>query len=83
MGVINLNIMIRLEAGNFTLFTTDVEVSKNSAKLRNSAGGDLMAKAATIKDESVKRGMILESVGHLQEAIKIHPTYKNAYLLLG
>lgn len=27
--------------------------------------------------------MLQEAAGHLSEAVKIHPTYKNAYLLLG
>ena len=68
---------------NFTLFTTDVEVSKNSAKLRNSVGGDLTAEAIKVKDEAKRTAMLQEAIGHLKEAIKIHPTYKNAYLLLG
>ncbi|MFK7983806.1 MAG: tetratricopeptide repeat protein, partial [Saprospiraceae bacterium] len=68
---------------NFTLFTTDVEVSKNSAKLRNSAGGELTAAAIKIKEETKRTAMLQEAVGHLQAAVKIHPTYKNAYLLLG
>lgn len=68
---------------NFTLFTTDIEVSKNSAKLRNSVGGDLTRVALEQKDDSIKKGMLQEAVIHLKEAIRIHPTYKNAYLLLG
>ena len=68
---------------NFTLFTTDVEVSKNSAKLRNSVGGDLTRVALEQKDDNIKNGMLQEAVIHLKEAIKIHPTYKNAYLLMG
>ncbi len=68
---------------NFTLFTTDVEVSSNSAKLRNSVGGDLTAEAIKEKDENKRTAMLKEAVGHLNQAIKIHPTYKNAYLLLG
>lgn len=68
---------------NFTLFTTDVEVSKNSAKLRNSVGGDLTAEAIKVKDAAKRTAMLQEAIGHLKEAIKIHPTYKNAYLLLG
>ncbi len=68
---------------NFTLFTTDIQVSKNSAKLRNSVGGELSAKAITLSDETARTTMLQEAVGHLKEAIKIHPTYKNAYLLLG
>lgn len=68
---------------NFTLFTTDIHVSKNSAKLRNSVGGDLTAKALEETDDSIRKGMLIEAVGHLKEATKIHPTYKNAYLLKG
>ncbi len=68
---------------NFTLFTTDINVSQNSAKLRNSVGGDLTAKALEETDDSIRKGMLIEAVGHLKEAIKIHPTYKNAYLLKG
>jgi len=68
---------------NFTLFTTDVEVSKNSAKLRNSVGGDLTRVALEQKDDNIKKGMLQEAVIHLKEAVKIHPTYKNAYLLMG
>jgi len=68
---------------NFTLFTTDVQVSKNSAKLRNSAGGELTAAAIKETNETKRTAMLQEAIGHLNEAIKIHPTYKNAYLLLG
>ncbi|MEM6320302.1 MAG: tetratricopeptide repeat protein [Bacteroidota bacterium] len=68
---------------NFTLFTTDIEVSRNSAKLRNSVGGELSAAAIKMTDEAQRMAMLQEAIGHLNEAIKIHPTYKNAYLLLG
>lgn len=68
---------------NFTLFTTDIQVSKNSAKLRNSVGGELSAVAIKLQDSNQTTAMLQEAVGHLKEAIKIHPTYKNAYLLLG
>ena len=69
---------------NYTLFTTDVKVSKNSAKLRNSVGGETIEKARELKENSPEQiAMLNEAVGHLNEAIRIHPTYKNAYLLLG
>ncbi|MEM6964044.1 MAG: tetratricopeptide repeat protein [Bacteroidota bacterium] len=69
---------------NYTLFMTDVEVSQNSAKLRNSAGGSAVEAAAKLPENSTERTQLLnEAVGHLQEAIRIHPNYKNAYLLLG
>lgn len=68
---------------NFTLFTTDVETSKMSAKLRNSAGGVLIEEATKPENKTKKTQMLTTAVGHLQEAVKIHPTYKNAYLLMG
>jgi tetratricopeptide (TPR) repeat protein len=68
---------------NYTLFTTDVEVSKRSAKLRNAVGGELLAQSAEEPDPARQRTMREEAVGHLQQAIDIHPLYKNAYLLLG
>ncbi|MCB0651466.1 MAG: glycosyltransferase family 39 protein [Saprospiraceae bacterium] len=68
---------------NFTLFTTDVQVSKNSAKLQNAAGGALSNRASTEPNEQKKNAMLNEAVGHLNEAIRIHPTYKNAFLIRG
>lgn len=68
---------------NLTLFTTDVKTSRNSAKLRNAAGGELVFQSTSIEDEARKQRMLLEAEGHLREAVKIHPLYKEAYLILG
>ena len=68
---------------NFTLFTTDVKNAPNSAKLRNAAGGELFTQAIKPENEARREAMLREAVPHLREAIRIHPTYKNAYLLLG
>ncbi len=68
---------------NYTLFTTDIQTSYNSAKLRNAVGGELVTRSVNEKNEQARLAMLREAAGHLQEAIKIHPTYKNAYLLLG
>ncbi len=68
---------------DFTLFTTDVKTSKNSAKVLNAAGGALQTEAPKEKDVNKKNQMLQQAVTYLNEAIKIHPTYKNAYLLLG
>lgn len=68
---------------NFTLFTTDINTSPNSAKLRNAIGGELIAQAIKAQNEQRKNAMLTEATGHLQEAVRIHPTYKNACLLLG
>lgn len=67
---------------NYTLFTSDIHYSPNSAKLRNAVGGELLtqyARAEGQRDPAILR----EAEGHLLEAIRIHPNYKNAYLLLG
>ena len=68
---------------NFTLFTTDVNTSKRSAKLRNAVGGELIAQAIKPENKLQKEKMIKDAIIHLNEAIQLHPTYKNAWLLLG
>ena len=69
---------------NYSLFSTDIEVSQNSAKLRNSMGGATIEAATKKPEGSIEQtNLFNEAVGHLNEAIRIHPNYKNAYLLLG
>lgn len=68
---------------DFTLFTTDVHTSTNSAKVLNAAGGALITEAYAEKNDEKRKSMITEGIGYLKEAIRIHPNYKNAYLLLG
>ncbi|NJK83558.1 MAG: tetratricopeptide repeat protein [Saprospiraceae bacterium] len=68
---------------NFTLFTTDIEVSKNSAKLRNGVAGILIEEGTKEKNSNRQQQYFQEAIGHLKEAINIHPTYQNAYLLMG
>lgn len=68
---------------NYTLFTTDIQTSPNSAKLRNAVGGELITQSVGEKDEQKRTQMLQEAVGHLREAVNLHPDYKNAWLLLG
>jgi tetratricopeptide (TPR) repeat protein len=68
---------------NYTLFTTDIQVSSNSAKLNNSAGGETIARSLEVSDPQRKKQLLQQAVGYLKQAIRIHPNYKNAYLLLG
>jgi len=68
---------------NYTLFTTDVRTSPNSAKLQNSAGGETIEYAIRLTDPAARAQQLEKAVGHLKRALQIHPTYKNAYLLLG
>ncbi len=68
---------------NFTLFTTDIYTSPNSAKLRNGVAGVLLDRALKETNTLKQQSMFQEAKGHATKAIEIHPTYKNAYLLLG
>lgn len=68
---------------NFTLFSTDIYHSPNSAKLRNAMGGELLTQSLQPENEGQQETMWQEAVGHLNEAIRLHPTYKGAYVLLG
>ncbi len=68
---------------NYTLFTTDINTSSNSAKLRNSVGGELITQATQKKNEAQKQQMLEEAIGHLKEAVTIHPIYKHPLALLG
>src|SRR5690606_31834199 len=67
---------------NASLFIHDAEISKRSAKLQNAVGGEKI-KIATENKEIRDVDLLNQAIVHLQRAIDIHPTYKNAYLLLG
>ena len=68
---------------DYTLFTTDVKTSTNSAKVLNAAGGALTTEAAKEKNETKKREMLSQAIEYLNQSILVHPTYKNAYLIMG
>ena len=68
---------------NFTLFSTDIKTSNNSAKLLNAMGGELTVRALSPENANQKNAMLTEAIGYLKKAVEIHPTYANAYLLLG
>lgn len=68
---------------DFTLFTTDVKTSNNSAKVLNAAGGTLVSHASNELNLQKRQKMLREAREYLKKAISIHPNYKNAYLILG
>lgn len=68
---------------DFTLFTTDVKTSTNSAKVLNAAGGALVTDSAKPENASKKAEMLDTAIPYLTRALEIHPNYKNAALLLG
>ena len=66
---------------NYTLFTNDIEISKNSAKLNNAVGGILAEKFHNEANANLKREKLTEAISRLNKAIEIHPNYKSAYLI--
>ena len=68
---------------DFTLFTSDVKTNPKSAKLLNAAGGALTTNASKMQDSPQRTNDLKQAIVYLEQAIKIHPTYRNAYLLLG
>jgi tetratricopeptide (TPR) repeat protein len=68
---------------DFTLFTTDVKTSSNSAKSNCTAGGILLEKAQEINDSTARTGYLNQSIEYLNKAIDIHPDYVDAFRLLG
>jgi len=68
---------------DFTLFTTDVNTSGNSAKMLNAAGGALVTESVKPENASKKEEMLTRAIPYLEKALTIHPNYKNAALLLG
>jgi len=68
---------------NFTLFMTDIENSPRSAKLLNSVGAELIVQSQKPENSAKMNQMIQTAIGHLNEAVKIHPNFENAFLQLG
>ncbi|MEO0732841.1 MAG: tetratricopeptide repeat protein [Bacteroidota bacterium] len=70
---------------NFTLFTTDVKKQPNSAKLSNAAGAVRLDffQTLTPAQQAANQGLLRDALVDLDRAIKIHPTYKNAFLARG
>ena len=68
---------------NYTLFTTDIQTSTQSAKLQNAAAGELSSYWLGLPDRDNRREIVERALGHAREAVRIHPGYLNAYLIMG
>jgi len=68
---------------DYTLFTTDVKVSTNSAKCNVSAGGQTLEKLKDETDTNKKKKMIYDAINYLNKGIKIYPKYTIGWILLG
>lgn len=65
---------------NEKLFFADAEVSSNSAKLQNACGGVLFDRATKEKDAEKQKEFCRKALPHLNQAIKIYPNYKDAFI---
>lgn len=68
---------------DFSLSTTDAIASKNSAKVRMSAGGSMLDKAKEEKNPAEKQRLLNESIKHLYRSLELYPTYIQPMLLMG
>lgn len=68
---------------DYTLATTDVKVSENSAKVNMSAGGSTIDFAKTVNDPVEKNKKLNEAIGYLKQALEIYPGYVQAHVLMG
>jgi tetratricopeptide (TPR) repeat protein len=68
---------------DYTLFTTDVKVSENSAKVQNSVGGQLIERAESLEVGEERTALLQQAISHLERATEIHPYYKFPYHLMG
>ncbi len=68
---------------DYTLFTTDVKTSVNSAKSNCTAGGKILEEAQAINDPTLKLNLLNQSITYLEKSIRVYPDYTDALLLLG
>lgn len=68
---------------DYTLFTTDIVHSPHSAKLNNAVSGVLQARALQETELFEREKKTKKALQHSITAVKLHPTYNNAWLLRG
>ncbi len=88
LGLYSVKTISRNKAweSDLVLFTTDVEVSVNSAKSNCSAGGKLIEEAQKPENKNNKAvhdEMCLRAIGYLERSVEIYPEYVDALNLLG
>lgn len=68
---------------DFTLFTSDVNVSVNSAKCNVSAGGVLIEASQKLADPVQKEEYLNRAVKYLSHGLEVHPKYVAGWVLYG
>lgn len=78
-------VFLRMPAwqSNFTLFTTDVITSSESAKVNNATAGEYNRMAGGASQLNEQKRWAKKALPFSKKAIELHPTYKNAYLQKG
>ncbi len=64
---------------NRTLFYEDIKTSGNSVKMREAIAPLLLGDAMKEADPAKKQALVDKAVGHLDAALKMHPTMVQAY----
>lgn len=68
---------------SFTLFTTDVKTSVNSAKANVGAGEVLIKSVNEKTSDSVRYKTINEAIGYIKKGVQIYPGFKSGWVYLG
>ena len=68
---------------NYTLFTTDIKVSPNSAKIQAAVASILEEEANKKKDPALHQALIEQAIRHFRRAIQIYPEHSLAWFGLG
>lgn len=68
---------------NYTLFSTDINTSVNSAKLNNAMGGITSEEAIKPENAAQKTALLDKAIQYAQKARELHPTYANPNVIIG
>jgi Tfp pilus assembly protein PilF len=67
---------------SYTLFTTDIAVSRDSALANANAADVKLVRASETRDAAERAQLEGEAVAHLETALRIHPRYERALEML-
>ncbi|MCC6814809.1 MAG: tetratricopeptide repeat protein [Saprospiraceae bacterium] len=67
----------------YSLFSTDVEISKNSIKAHTELAYHLVEKIKSSPDSVANDLLIAEAIPHLERTVQLYPRHANALFLLG
>ncbi len=67
----------------YSLFSHDVEISKNSIKAHSEFSYHLVEKIKSAPDSMTNRALVDEAIPHLEKTVQLYPRHANALYLLG